>query len=453
MRSKNKGYYHSHFRTLKRFSGHGPKRRRNSAVAAWRYIVRRGQYSAKKLARARGKDEIEEQLLWSKDFYMPKWAIGPHGTEKFWKMDDEFERANGRLGTKLDLSLPRQLPPNKWPKLIERLCNFDLLAEHPCSAAIHWTHASDGHGNPHGHLFWTERRLDGVDRSPELFFRRSNAKRPERGGAAKDRRWNSKLFFRQVRSLWAEIQNEALEEAGFDERVDPRTYARRGIPKLPTAHIGPEVRARAKRRGTKLKVGPSFAMLAEDREKIDRINSEIRELQIQRKTDVKIQIENRKHARATTLRVAAESEAQFAQIRVVRDRDRVGLLTMAEAGEIRWRIGRALAGWSLTWKPNQAGAMPAFTARSGLHQISFDGREIVGCDSLKDTLSRMVAIAKAAGKRQVEIFGNPKARMPLADLCTAAGLEVVTSHAPAKLKKGGPVPAPLSMPTPSPFGS
>lgn len=445
-KSKNEDYYHSHFRTLKRFSGHGPKRRRNSAVAAWRYITRRGRYSAAKLARDRGKDEIEERLLWSKDFYMPSWATGPRGPEKFWSMDDEFERANARLGTKLDAALPRQLPAKVWPQLIRQLCEFELLAKHPCSVAIHWTRAADSHGNPHAHFFWTDRMLDGVEREPEIFFRRSNRKHPGKGGAAKDRRWNSKFFFRQVRAEWARIQNEALKEAGFDEVVDPRSYAKRGIPKLPAAHIGPEVRARAKRQGTKLKVSPSFAMLAEDQIEIDRINSEIRELQNQQTTDLKIQMQNRKRQETASLREAAESEVQVAKIRVFRDRARIALLAGAEADEIRRRIHRALAGWSISWKPNQAGVMPIFTARSGTHQISFDGREIVGRDSSEDTWSRMVVIAKAAGRRTVEVFGNPQARRRIVELSAAAGLEVVTSQAPAKLNIGGPMP--LSMPSP-----
>jgi hypothetical protein len=50
------------------------------------------------------------------------------------------------------------------------------------------------------------------------------------------------------RPRWAELANEALQAAGSADRIDHRSYAARGIERLPTAHRGPAATA-IKRRG------------------------------------------------------------------------------------------------------------------------------------------------------------------------------------------------------------
>jgi hypothetical protein len=45
--------------------------------------------------------------------------------------------------------------------------------------------ASDGKEQPHVHLMFSDRQQDGIERGPEQFSKRYNAKNPERGGAQK----------------------------------------------------------------------------------------------------------------------------------------------------------------------------------------------------------------------------------------------------------------------------
>ena len=48
----------------------------------------------------------------------------------------------------------------------------------------------DGKEQPHAHIMFSNRELDGVERPKELFFKRANPEQPELGGAKKSREWS-----------------------------------------------------------------------------------------------------------------------------------------------------------------------------------------------------------------------------------------------------------------------
>ncbi len=56
---------------------------------------------------------------------------------------------------------------------------------HAYQWALHVPTAADGGEQPHFHLMFSERQVDGIDRDPEQYFKRYNAKAPEKGGARK----------------------------------------------------------------------------------------------------------------------------------------------------------------------------------------------------------------------------------------------------------------------------
>lgn len=76
-----------------------------------------------------------------------------------------------------------------------------------------------GDGNPHVHILLTTRRVG------------------ENGFTVKDRSWNDKSMLLEWRKLWAEWCNHKLYFVS-DERIDHRSYAARGIDKLPQKHLG-----------------------------------------------------------------------------------------------------------------------------------------------------------------------------------------------------------------------
>ena len=92
----------------------------------------------------------------------------------------------------------------------------------------------------------------------------------------KERDWNDRALLRTWRQRWAEMANARLAEAGFDARIDHRSYADQGIVLEPQNKIGPagarraargedaeradEHRAIARRNGERLLAEPRLAL-------------------------------------------------------------------------------------------------------------------------------------------------------------------------------------------------
>ena len=92
----------------------------------------------------------------------------------------------------------------------------------------------------------------------------------------KERAWNDRALLRTWRQRWAEMANARLAEAGFDARIDHRSYADQGIVLEPQNKIGPagarraargedaeradEHRAIARRNGERLLAEPRLAL-------------------------------------------------------------------------------------------------------------------------------------------------------------------------------------------------
>ena len=82
------------------------------------------------------------------------------------------------------------------------------------------------------HLMFSDRQQDEIERGPEQFFKRYNSKKPERGGARKfsygANKEEAALAYEGIRERWATVQNQALEAAGVEARVDHRSLAAQG---------------------------------------------------------------------------------------------------------------------------------------------------------------------------------------------------------------------------------
>lgn len=170
---------------------------------------------------------------------MPGWAEDK--PRDFWDAADLYERENGRLYVSADFALPRGLDEDEQEELVRSFAReLTSLERLPYSVAIHsGRDANGGEHNPHAHLMVSERRKDGIERSKEQWFRRSNSKHPERGGAPKSRTFHGREWVEHARERWAALSNEALERAGRPERVDHRSYDRQGIEREPGEHYGP----------------------------------------------------------------------------------------------------------------------------------------------------------------------------------------------------------------------
>ena len=221
-----------------------------SALAKSDYIEREGKYA---------KDA--EDLAYRESGNMPGWA--EDDPRQYWAAADEHERANGRLFVQVEFALPRELDDRQQREVASSFA-ADLTGGErlPYTLAIH-----RGGVNPHAHLMISERGLDGHDRDAATWFKRANTKDPEKGGAKKTSTLSSREWLEDTRERWADRANEALERAGFTERISEATLkeqyfeavevgneheAARLQGREPGVHIGPHnIHRRVLARGAK----------------------------------------------------------------------------------------------------------------------------------------------------------------------------------------------------------
>lgn len=152
------------------------------------------------------KYEHKTGVVYTQSGNMPKWARDDPA--KFWAAADEHERANGQTYKEHIISIPRELPSYSRQRFVNEWIFKELGNKHPYTYAMHETVASDGKTNPHAHIMFSTRELDKIERTPEQFFKRYNAKDPSRGGAKKAEtglsRGEMKKNLEEQRQRWTE---------------------------------------------------------------------------------------------------------------------------------------------------------------------------------------------------------------------------------------------------------
>ena len=204
---------------------------KGKAAAHACYIVREEKYREKL------------DLEYAENGNMPEWASGD--SREFWKAADRYERANGVAYREMELALPRELNPEQRRELVMGFVDEQLGGDFTYTLAIHNPRAAIERGEqPHVHIQFSERKLDGIERGWEQFFKRANRNAPELGGCAKDERWNGKdraEHLELLRESWEDHVNRAYELALRPERVCCRSLEARGIEREPERHLGPKL--------------------------------------------------------------------------------------------------------------------------------------------------------------------------------------------------------------------
>lgn len=199
------------------------------------YISREGKY-----AKSRSKEKLEHVESGN----MPSWAA--NDPVQFWQAADQHERANGATYREFQLALPREMTPEQRVDLVRDMVKQQLGDKHAYTWAIHNPPAAlEGGEQPHAHIMYSERTLDGIDRDPAQFFMRYNGKNPEKGGCRKDSAGTEERLL-ATRERWANVQNLHLERHGYEDRVDHRNLKDQGIDRTPEPHFGPGRIARMK---------------------------------------------------------------------------------------------------------------------------------------------------------------------------------------------------------------
>ena len=191
------------------------------------YIAREGQY-ANRLERG-------EKLEATEAGNMPAWAQS--NPLAFWQAADAYERKNGTTYREMEIALPRELSAAQRIELVREFVRQEIGDRHAYQWALHVPTAADGGEQPHFHLMFSERQVDGIVRDPEQYFKRYNAKAPEKGGARKGygpsagqtlTKAERAAELKELRGRWEAMCNAHLERAGVEQRIDMRSHAERG---------------------------------------------------------------------------------------------------------------------------------------------------------------------------------------------------------------------------------
>ena len=173
------------------------------------------------------------------------------------------KRKDAQLSREVMIALPAELTHRQKEFLIREYVQEEFV-EQGMIADIGY-HDFDSH-NPHAHIMLTMRGVD------------------DDGFGKKRREWNQREAVKDYREHWAEYANRALEQAGYDERIDHRSLKEQGIEREPQIHLGAKV-IEMEARGVRTQVG-------DESRRIDAVNRDLKRQAAQReKQQVDIEAE------------------------------------------------------------------------------------------------------------------------------------------------------------------
>ena len=150
--------------------------------------------------------------------------------ENLWNTVEKVEtRKNSQLAREFEIAFPHELNKKQREQMLTDLCQR-IVARHRVivDACIHAPHVENGtdERNYHAHILLTTRSVNELG---------------ELGKKTREFNDNGKLEIEHWRAEFAETTNTHLENAGFDVRVDHRSYKKQGSELEATMHEGSEI--------------------------------------------------------------------------------------------------------------------------------------------------------------------------------------------------------------------
>lgn len=182
--------------------------------------------------------------------------------KKLWtSVQKQEHRSDARLAREIEFALPLELSKEEQIELSRKFLQENCVDHGMC---VDWS-LHEKEGNPHVHALCTVRPMkrNGLwgSRSKSVYRLDENGERipiidPKTGEqkiGARGRKqwermtvpstdWDTKELLETWRKNWAYDCNRELEAKGVKDRVDHRSYKRRGINKEPTIHEGVSAR-------------------------------------------------------------------------------------------------------------------------------------------------------------------------------------------------------------------
>ena len=166
-----------------------------------------------------------------------------NAAEVFWnKVEQSEKRSDAQFAREFIIALPVELNVNQNVDLIRDFVSSQILAR---GQVADWVY-HDEPGNPHVHLMTTLRPFapDGFGSKKVVVLGKDGKPLRNPKGKIVYRLWSGeKSALLEQRQNWLDCQNRHLALAGFDIKIDGRSYTARGIDIAPTKHIGVSARA------------------------------------------------------------------------------------------------------------------------------------------------------------------------------------------------------------------
>ena len=136
--------------------------------------------------------------------HAPDWV---HDRAELWNRVEVAEtRKNSQLAREVRVALPAELSHEQRVALVRDFCQRSFVDRGMVAdIALHAPGLTGDERNHHAHILLTTREIDAE------------------GFTVKNRDWNAVAVLEDWREAWAQDSNAALEQAGFDLRVDHRT--------------------------------------------------------------------------------------------------------------------------------------------------------------------------------------------------------------------------------------
>lgn len=168
-----------------------------TAVSHLEYIAREGRYKNK------------DDFVIKKEFNVPK---DFKNINDFWKNAEVYERKNANIYREFEIALAKEFSNKYNQEILEKFLEKTFKNDYVYNYAIH----NPKEEQPHAHIMFCDRKLDGIKRNSENFFKRYNNINPELGGAKKDEELKKKKWVFKIRKDWEEHFNKYLSANGIE---------------------------------------------------------------------------------------------------------------------------------------------------------------------------------------------------------------------------------------------
>jgi hypothetical protein len=239
------------------------------------------------------------------------------------------KRKDSQLCNEIMIALPVELSHEQKQALTREYVAGEFVSQ-GMIADIGY-HDFDSH-NPHAHIMLTMRPVN------------------EEGFGKKKRQWNRRDAVKEYRADWAEYANRALEQAGFDERIDHRSLREQGIEREPQIHLGAKV-MEMEARGIQTRVG-------DESRRISQVNRERKRQQAKlEKLEVEIAAEQKAELSAVQLNLIAMGDYTAAMTQLASSKPLDNLAILRDPEWIR-SFGEAIIGHQQSmWVEELAGSI------------------------------------------------------------------------------------------------